>query len=167
MKKRGVPRLKLMNSYASPLKRVLALVIDLVVLSIVVLGPFNRVLNSLIPVEGGFSNALVFLQQNRDISSVINIVSISIVILALLYFILLDYLVGQTIGKKILGLYVESLNGKIKLWQCVVRNIELIPFFPFVILWIIDPIYMFWKGQRLMEILSKTKTVQKSLAWRI
>lgn len=69
----------------------------------------------------------------------------------------------QTIGKMLMKIYVVSDNANIKTWQLFTRNLVFIPIFPFVLLWVLDPLLMFFTktNQRLSEILSKTKTVEK------
>ena len=72
-------------------------------------------------------------------------------------------LLRQSIGKIFTNIYVVSETKELKLWQLLVRNLFLIPFFPFVLLWIVDPAFMFFTkdNKRLSEILSKTKVVEK------
>ena len=69
----------------------------------------------------------------------------------------------QTIGKALIGIYVVSDNKDLKAWQLLVRNIVFMPIFPFVLLWLFDPLFMFFTktNQRLTEILSRTRVVEK------
>jgi uncharacterized RDD family membrane protein YckC len=80
-----------------------------------------------------------------------------------LYFVILENKLRQSIGKMIFNLYVEGQDKDIKYWQLFARSMFLIPIFPFVLLWIIDPIVMLFtkENQRLSEILSKTKVVER------
>ena len=70
---------------------------------------------------------------------------------------------GQTIGKMLMKIYVVSDNQDLKAWQLLTRSIVFIPIFPFILLWVLDPLFMFFTktNQRLSEILSKTKVVEK------
>ena len=70
---------------------------------------------------------------------------------------------SQTIGKMLMKVYVVSDNKDLKRWQLLTRNLVFIPIFPFVLLWILDPLFMFFTktNQRLTEILSKTRVVEK------
>ena len=70
---------------------------------------------------------------------------------------------SQTIGKMLMKVYVASDNNTLKAWQLLARNLVFIPIFPFVLLWILDPLFMFFTktNQRLTEILSKTRVVEK------
>ena len=61
-----------------------------------------------------------------------------------------------------MGLYVVSETGKLSLSQIMLRNLALLPFFPFIALWVIDPGFMmFTKTQRrLSDVISRTKVIQ-------
>lgn len=150
-------------------KRIIALLLDILIIFFFIASPFSRLFQNMLPTKESFSESFSFttffyyIQSNPAITSKINLISIFMVILALLYFVLLDYLIGQTAGKKIMNIFVKSDTGDLTINQCLIRNLFVIPFFPFVLLWIIDPIYMFMRGQRLTERLSKTRTVQKAL----
>ncbi|PIN68596.1 hypothetical protein COV93_08920, partial [Candidatus Woesearchaeota archaeon CG11_big_fil_rev_8_21_14_0_20_43_8] len=80
----------------------------------------------------------------------------------ILYFALTEFKLGQSFGKMLLQLRVRSDTKDLRLYQCLLRSIFLIPVFPFILLWIADPLSMaFTKdSRRLSEILSKTRTVQ-------
>jgi uncharacterized RDD family membrane protein YckC len=82
---------------------------------------------------------------------------------AILYFLLLEKKIGQTPGKMIFNISVAGESGEVRLWQLAIRSIFLIPIFPFFLLWVVDPLFMFFtkSSQRLSEILSRTKTVEK------
>jgi uncharacterized RDD family membrane protein YckC len=76
---------------------------------------------------------------------------------------ILEKELNQTPGKMLFNLYVTSQTKDLKYWQLFVRSMFLIPVFPFVLLWVIDPIVMLFtkENQRLSEILSRTKVVEK------
>ena len=84
-------------------------------------------------------------------------------LLAFLYFFIMESKMGQTIGKKIMNLHVAGETKDLKKWQVFVRSLLFIPIFPFDLLVIIDPLFMFFRSsnQRLSEILSKTRVVEK------
>jgi len=83
-------------------------------------------------------------------------------ILALFYFAILEYKLGQSIGKIFMNIKVISITKKLLFWQCIGRSLFLLPVFPFFLLWAIDPLFLFFnkKGQRLSEFLTKTKVVE-------
>ena len=70
---------------------------------------------------------------------------------------------NQSVGKMLFNLYVEGKTKDLKYWHLFVRSMFLIPLFPFILLWFIDPIVMLFtkENQRLSEILSRTKVVEK------
>ena len=86
-----------------------------------------------------------------------------IAVLSITYFTVLEYSIQQTLGKKLLNLKVIALNKNPKIWQYWVRSLFLVPLFPFILLWFIDPLYLFFnkQGQRFTEQLSKTKVIQE------
>jgi uncharacterized RDD family membrane protein YckC len=148
---------------ASVLKRLIAFIIDLLIINLVILLPFKRIFERMIPETSSFSETLDFLSSNAELSSSITIIVLAVAFLTILYFMILGKKLNQTPGKMLFNLYVKSKTKDLKYWQLFVRSMFLIPVFPFVLLWIIDPLVMLFtkENQRLSEILSKTKTVEK------
>lgn len=157
--KLNLPRRREFKGSAQIWKRILAFLIDLLIIDFFIFGPFKKIIKSLVPAEAGLS-AYSYLASNPEISNILVAVSISSGILAMLYFAVLEWKLNQTVGKILLKLYVESDFKKLKFWQCLVRSMFVIPVFPFILLWIVDPIYLFWKNIRFSEAISKTKTIQ-------
>lgn len=161
MPKKLIKEKKLISNFANPYKRILAFFIDILILQFIVITPFRSFFNSLLPENGNFSSYYSFMQQNPVI--VDNLISIFIAIssLMIIYFVYLEYKYGQTIGKMIMKLKIISIDKKeLGIFQCMARNLFLMPVFPFILLWAIDPIYLFVKGQRLSEVISKTQTIE-------
>ena len=79
-----------------------------------------------------------------------------------MYFFLMEKNMSQTIGKKVMNIYVTSDSGRLSAWQALLRNMIFIPLFPFDFLMVADPFFMFFmkSGRRLSEILSKTNVVE-------
>jgi uncharacterized RDD family membrane protein YckC len=81
------------------------------------------------------------------------------------YFVIFEFILQQTPGKIITGIYVESLrtnDKKPSLLQCILKNIVLFPALPFVILWVFDLIFLFSKERtRLTEKILGLRTVEK------
>ena len=171
---------------ASFLKRIFAFIIDLIILNIFVFSPFNSLINQL---HGGqsFNNLYHNLLSNQELLSSISSILIPLTFLILIYFIVLQTKLSQTIGMMLMNLYVvkipeQSLRSsgsakrkpslkeiakasekiKVGFLSALLRNLFLIPFAPFVFLWIIDPIYLFLNrnSQRLTEFLSRTMVVE-------
>ena len=158
----GIKKGKTILAQASILKRAAAFFIDLVIINMVILFPFRSIFEKIIPETDSFSKALDFLSNNADSAS-ITVIILLISIISILYFMILEKNLNQSVGKMLFNLYVNSQTKDLKYWQLFVRSIFLIPLFPFILLWIIDPIVMFFtkENQRLSEILSRTKVVEK------
>lgn len=144
-------------------KRVIAFLIDLLAINFFVLIPFKPFFSELSPANASFSQIYDYLNSNPNFISRITIISIFMSFMIMLYFISFEAKFGQSIGKKLMSLRVRSQTGKLKLWQHFIRNILFLPIFPFVLLWLLDPLFMLFSKskQTLTEILSKTEVVQK------
>ena len=147
---------------ASILKRALAFAIDILFVEFVVLFPFSSVFEGIVPDESSAYEAFKTLSSG-SYGSLLRLVALFTTIPTIAYFAILEKKTGQTIGKRMLSLHVISQSKEMKYWQAFARSMFLIPIFPFVLLWIIDPIVMFFskERQRLSEILSKTKVVER------
>lgn len=147
---------------ASVLKRLGAFVIDILIINVIILFPFKGILESILPTTN-FSEAFDFLRQDAGADTMINVIMLAISALSILYFMLMEKKTAQTPGKMLFNLYVKPQGKDLKNWQLFVRSMFLIPVFPFVLLWLIDPIAMLFtkENQRLSEILSRTKVVEQ------
>ena len=134
---------------ASVLKRLFAFLIDLLIINIIVLFPFKRIFRGIVPNPESFSNTLDFLSNNS--STPLTVIVLAVAFLSILYFMIFEKKLQQSPGKMLFNLYVKSQTKDLKYWQLFVRSVFLIPLFPFILLWIIDPIVMFFNkdGQRL------------------
>ena len=149
-------------------KRVLAFLIDLFILNLVVLQPLSFKIQRIVPEGAAFGDLYSYFNQNPVLMNEANMISMLIIGLFFAYFFLLDWLLGQTLGKKLMGLVVVSRGSflythygpKVTVLQAFVRNLALIPLFPFVLLWVLDPFYLFWKGRRLSDVYTKTDVVK-------
>ncbi len=164
MKKRGL-KLPKEGTFTGPAlvwKRLLAFLADLLIINLVLFFPFKRILQKAIPEFGDYSEAYNYLAANQGYTATLTVVSFVMALLALTYFASMEYKIRQTPGKILFNIRVMSDVKEGAIWQFVVRNMFIIPIFPFVLLWIIDPLFLFFTktNQRLSEILSKTKTVQ-------
>jgi uncharacterized RDD family membrane protein YckC len=165
MKKKGLnlPKERAFIGPALVWKRLFAFVADLLIINLVLFFPFKRIIQKSIPEFASYSEAYSFLSANQSYTTTLTIVSLVMSLFAVLYFALLEQKLGQTPGKMLFNIFVISDVKKLSFWQCVVRSLFLIPVFPFFLLWIIDPLFLFFTktNQRLSEILSKTRTVSK------
>jgi len=135
---------------ASLLKRGLALIIDLFVINLIIFGPFRDLLISFFETQ----NIMDF---QAVIPDDIYLSMFFITIMVLLYFSLLQYYVQQTIGMMVMKIYVVP---DLTFITSIIRNLFIIPFFPFSLLWLIEPLYIYFKGRRLLEKLTNTNTVE-------
>ena len=135
---------------ASLTKRGLAFLLDLIILNWIVFAPF----------EGILTTSWRDSWQGWAMVSVppeVYGVAVSVSILSLLYFALFESMLGQTVGMMVLGLYSE---GNMTFWTSIIRNLFIVPFFPFFLLWIVEPLYLFFRGERWLERVTHTRTVE-------
>ncbi len=139
---------------AQLIRRVAAFAIDLLVINIIVLGPFRAFFSKIFPAGSSFSSIYTEAQSFGDpVYSAL----FAMGILMLLYFTLLEWKTQRTVGKMLLNIRVDPAPT---FWQAVLRNMAVLPFLPFAILWIVDPIMMFYTKRRLSDRLSNTRVVQ-------
>lgn len=160
---KALPVKKTFLSQASVFKRLIAFLVDILIINLIVLFPFRRIFDNLVPNKDSFSETFSYLSSNPAANKSITILMFAIAFLTILYFMVLERKLGQTVGKMLFNMYVKGQGKDLKNWQLFVRSIFLIPIFPFVLLWIIDPIVMLFtkENQRLSEILSRTKVVEQ------
>ena len=163
MKRLNLPKESTFVGPALLWKRIAAFFIDMAIINLVVLFPFRSLFQNIIPKDYSFLEAYKLLSSSTNYSSFLTPASFIVSILIILYFLMLERRMSQTIGKMLMKVYVISDNKELKAWQLLARNIVFIPIFPFVLLWILDPLFMFFTktNQRLSEILGKTRVVEK------
>lgn len=143
-------------------KRLFAFIIDLMVINLVIIYPFRGIF---IKYFSGISLAQSLSSNNIAVPTSAYFVMLIISALALLYFSFFDYYLGQTPGKMLLKIKVISTKEKdtsIGMWQALLRNCFVLPFFPFYIFWFVEPIYLAFYKERFLEKISSTKTVYDS-----
>ncbi|MFC1741461.1 RDD family protein [Nanoarchaeota archaeon] len=164
----NLPEKRVFIGPANLWKRILAFVVDILILEFLVIGIFKGVIEKILGSTGDVWSTYRMLEENSSQLRALSMLFMLIVTLALVYFVLLQYAVGQTVGCLLLNLHVVQQLGDKEFtrpgfWQCVLRNMFIIPTIPFVILWIADPVYFFFakRGQRLTEWLSRTRVVEQ------
>ncbi len=152
----NLPKQRKTKVPANIIKRFLAFIADIIIVSFIV-SPLETVIRSVIP---GSSSAFNLISTAP--TSLLTAVSIVIAAIAIIYFSVLEYRFGQTIGKMIAGISIVSENRKLTYWQCLIRNLFLLPFIPFVLLWVIDPLYAIFtrENRRFSDIIAKTKAIE-------
>ena len=163
MKRLDTAKEKIYEMPALLWKRFAAFFIDMAIINFVILSPFGSLFENLMPKYSSFSSTREFLNSLASENSRLSSIFFVMFAFIFFYFLLLEKKMGQTIGKKIMKIHVVGTEDAASGWQFYVRNLAFIPFFPFILLWIIDPLMMiFYKtNQRLSEILSKTRVIER------
>jgi uncharacterized RDD family membrane protein YckC len=168
MPKRGynlnLPKEKSFIAPASLLKRFISYFIDLFIINFIIISPFGKLLKKILPEAISFSETYQYIQSNPAITTTLTILSLTIGILIVAYFTFFEYFMQQTPGKILMRQYITKEIGKeLRFINYLVSNLTFLPFFPFILLWIIDPVYMIIspKNQRLMERLTRILVVEK------
>lgn len=125
--------------------------------------PFLGLFEKSIPTTG-VSATITFLSEHPQTVFSLNIISLFVCFIVMAYFILLQRLTGSTIGMLAFSLRVVPTNPHLHWWQCIVRNLFLILFFPFILLLLTEAGSLIWsRGEvRLLERLSQTRTVHEA-----
>ena len=162
-----MPRLSIPKerTFAGPAllwKRIAAFFIDIFIVTLVLSFSFRGLLKDALPKDYSFSQ-IFQMGSSGDFYTNFFPIYFTMSILTLLYFYILEKKMSQTIGKKLMDIYIVSDTGSMKRWQALVRNLMFIPIFPFDLLFIADPILMIFTktNQRLSERLSKTRVMEK------
>lgn len=139
--------------FAALWRRVIAYIIDVLIVSFLVAAPFSAYMGDSIEVEGwaGLLDAL-----EASFTTEMIWAGVVMALLTLLYWVFLEWKFQQTVGKILLRIKVAK---KITFSQAVVRNVTKLS----SIVLVLDVLYMFiTKGhQRYFEKLSKTEVVDE------
>lgn len=146
-------------------KRILSFLIDLLVLNFFIISTFTVSLKKMIPESLSITESMSYLKANPELMNEAGLLLFIVGLFSFYYLTYLQHRFRQTIGMKIFNIYLKSIekNKEISIWQVMLRNLYIIPLFPFVLLWIIDPIYLIIYKRRFSESLSKTKLVEEHL----
>lgn len=140
-------------------KKFLAFLLDLIILEVIVVAPFKSLIESILPISS-WSATLSYINSNSAALSSLSFVIFIIGLLGLLYFAVLEYKIGQTFGMMAMNIFVKPTEKKkeLKFWHCMARNLFMLPIFPFILLWVVEPIYLFFSksNQRFTESLTNT-----------
>jgi len=149
-------------------KRAFSFLLDLAILDFFVYSFFTELSQTIVGSSTDMMGVYQMLMADTGKASAIFMILTIIIMLTLAYFVLLQYAIGQTVGEMLLDLHVVIQTDDKELttptfWQCMLRNIFIIPAMPFILLWVIDPVYFFItkKNQRLTEWLSQTSVIEQ------
>ncbi|MFP4524123.1 MAG: RDD family protein [Candidatus Woesearchaeota archaeon] len=143
-----LPGMRTTYTEATTWKRVLAFILDILIIDLL-LTPFDELLRSV------DSAALV---RGASLPEGLVAAGILMGVVALLYFGLFEHLIGATLGMRLFNLTVK---GRRTFGRCLLRNLYTIPVFPLTLLWVIEPVHLFWRKERLLERWSGTGTVER------
>jgi len=136
-------------------RRVMAYLVDLIIVSFVIISPLKPILD--LPKKG--LAVMDYLRSSGNMSNFL-LVSFIVSVMVVLYWAVFEFYFQQTIGASLFKLKVRSLNKKNpSFMQCLIRNLTKIS--TFVLL--IDALYIVITGrnQRYLEMLSRTETVEE------
>src|SRR3989338_9700859 len=162
-KKLNLPKKDIILMPASYWKRTFAFLIDFLIIDLIIISPFKKILNSLILPNINPSSINLIFESNPDLLSQISTLIIIVSILSIMYFSILQLKLRQTLGMMLFNLWIYSDNKEISIFKLILSNITFMPIFPFILLWIIDPIFLIFSAskQRLMQKLAGVYVVEE------
>ena len=139
-------------------KRGFAFLIDVIIIQFIVNLNFSKVLDTELSDKSLVELFNYSLENHSSLEPKLLLISIVTAVSALIYFILFEWKLRQTIGKMILKIKVNSETKTLEFWQALVRNIPKAAFFVNYTVWIflIDLIYHSFTRKRLFDKLAKT-----------
>jgi uncharacterized RDD family membrane protein YckC len=142
---------QIMKDHVPFWKRAIAFIFDLLVINFVIAFPFQGIFQQY---AGSFNFGIA-----TSFSPHAYYALILISLLALLYFTFSEYYIGQTVGMMLVNIQAISTQGNVGLLKAFIRNCFILPFFPFVLLWLVELIHLIFYKERLLEKITGTKTV--------
>lgn len=140
-------------------KRILAFLLDLY-LGLAVASS----LITLIAPSANIAVADAIAQPSLIVTPLLAAAFVYLAIFITLYHVACEYIVGQTPGMLLFGLSIRNnrAQGKdgLTFGQALVRNLFLIPLFPFYLFWLVEPLFYVFQGERLLEHWTRTETVE-------
>jgi len=163
MKKRSYV---LKDNSVSLWRRVFAYLIDAIIVGFIIVLPLSSFISD-VP-EGEFETVFQQMTQERDLTFSYLLNGFLVALFSVLYWALLEYYLGQSIGKMVLGIKVESfikIKGKIgrvglSFRQCFMRNVTKVS----TMILFLDLLYGIFKGdkRRFFEVISNTHVVHSN-----
>lgn len=164
----NLPQKRIFIGPATLWKRVLAFIIDILILDFFVFSMYETVILGFLGDSSGFKELFLLIQTTPDVSSFLIGVLSLMALFTLAYFMILEYMLGQTPGKILLNLHIVSdkpdqEKRNLSFGQCFIRSMFLIPVIPFALLGIGDIIFYFMakKRKRLLDWLSNSRVVEQ------
>ena len=160
---RPIKTVSIVKRPAQIYKRVIAYLIDIIIISFIVIWPFKNTLENLNGINDlNYYTKFQFLMDNPEKTMQLALISIVIVLLTLIYWTILEFKLRQSIGKMIMNIKVASKRKNFTISQCLVRNISK----PFELVFVFDIIYLLFNKesrQRYFEKISDTLVIEEAL----
>jgi uncharacterized RDD family membrane protein YckC len=161
--KESYPQPSVAEVSASIWKRIGAFLIDMLIVYVIVVFSLGDKLLPPLEEAASFAETYAAVAKSSGISDGISFVFST---LFFMYYMMLERKFGQSLGKMVVNIYVVAAipdKKDISGMQNLGRSLFLIPFFPFMLLWFVDWVSIFFSkdSQRLSEILSKTKVIER------
>ncbi|MFH2019999.1 MAG: RDD family protein [archaeon] len=157
-----LPKERKMLSKATVWKRFAAFFIDIMIVQMIVISPLSGIIEDRFKISSDWQETYKMLSSSPELlNSMVPIVAAAF-FLIFAYFVAFEFKLSQTIGKMIFGIFVVPRDReKLSLVKAAIRNVAIIPFFPFTLLWIIDPLYLIFTGDRLSDQISQTMVIEE------
>ena len=142
-------------------RRAFSLLVDIVIINLVTSYPFSELSKKYF---GEMTIAQAMTIGEQIIPSIMYWAVFIISILALLYFTLFEYFLGQSPGQMLLrvkSVSIDAKKKKITFWRALISNCFILPYFPFFVLWIVEPIHLIIYKERFLEHITHTKTIHE------
>ncbi len=149
----NLPKARTMVFDAPISKRVLAFLVDLLLIEVLIVSPFAPVF----PRMDESAVRLALSGGGLPMTPLLYVVLLCVLVLAWLYFSLFQYVFAQTPGMMLLRI---TLEGGQSFGRCLVRNLFVFPIFPFFLLWIIEPLYLLLRRRTWLEQLTGARVVE-------
>ena len=159
----NLPKKRIFQNKASIFKRIAAFFADMFIVQLIIIKPFSGILQNIVPSSAKFVENYNYFAENSSTLSDIYGVFFAIFGLSFIYFVVFQHKLKQTPGMMILNIYVAHAEKKkeLSLLQIIGRNLAILPIMPFSLLWIIDPLYIIFTGNRLSDNLCKTQIIEE------
>jgi hypothetical protein len=146
------PRSANVQQDASFLRRAGAFIFDILLLDLIITVPLAPVFKGLVArAQTGGWWSLTY--TNKEMGALL-----LLLLIAYTYFVVLEYLLGQTVGMMLLDIRVDPAP---RLRAAALRNCFLLPIGPLIVLWVLEPLAILLYKRSLLEYLSGTRTVRQ------
>lgn len=158
MEELNLPKKRIIVTDASGFRRSLAFAVDILIIYLLLFPPLGTVLLTRMPDSMTLDEQFAYFEANP---SLINSITAILSLLAFTYFVLFEYLLGQSPGKMIFKLHVKSVTKHpLTLSQCLLRGIFLLPITWLSFIAIVDVVHMIFKKVRFTDVLVNSRVVE-------